>query len=376
MRSMSIVTNDEQKLPIYTSYFSPENGTFLRFVRDSNEYLSTPIRSPSPELIDISITNKCGFGCQYCYQNSTIKDPHGRKDLIKKTILSLDHIPYQIAIGGGEPTLHPNFLEILQEAKELGTVPNYTTAGHNITEELIDITNNTCGGIAITFHAFKGQDWFLNKYKLLREKIKIQLNIHLIVDKTIVDTLPFLIDLQNKIGNINLILLAYYPDVGRATLDRALTKNIYMKQLPDLIKRAYDSKMNLAFSEGLLPFFLSRPELPINTQMATKTEGLYSCYINHEGKMFTSSFNKFEACIYPEYVENEDIERRWEKIEIAKNYSTVYGIGAQKLWNSFGIYNNPRGDACSSCKYEKKCATPSEFHYFTCAYASHNKESL
>ena len=62
---------------------------------------------------------------------------------------------------------------------------------------------------------------------MMISKLNVQLNIHLIVDKNIVETLPIIIDLQKKLGNINLILLAYYPEVGRATLDRVLTKNLY-----------------------------------------------------------------------------------------------------------------------------------------------------
>lgn len=371
MRSMKITAVDDPNFVIYNSHFDPNTGSILRVVRKPNRFgSSNNIRSPSPELIDIQITNKCGFGCEYCYQNSLPKEPHGRKNLVKRTLQSLDHIPYQIAIGGGEPTLHPNFLEILQEAKDLGTVPNYTTAGHNISDKLIDITNKTCGGVAITFHAFKGKDWFIDKYKLLRKKLKIQLNIHLIADKNITETLPIIIDLQKEIGEINLILLAYYPNVGRSTMDRVLTKNIYHKYLPDLICKAHDSGIRIAFSEGMLPFFLSRPELPVDTRMATRSEGLYSCYINSEGKMFKSSFDNYSVTIYPKQ------NRTQKDVEISRKYSNIFGIGAQSLWDQMnvGYSGDPLGDACSTCKLRNRCATPSAYHYFTCAYASHNKE--
>jgi len=369
---MTLVANDDPSCILYTSTFCPETGFFLRTVRKKGPYSSKEIRSPSPELIDIAITNKCGFGCEYCYQDSVPNAEHGRKDLVRQTLLTLKHIPYQIAIGGGEPTIHPNFLEILQEAKDLGTVPNYTTAGHNISDELINITNKTCGGMAITFHAFKGKEWFNEKYNILRKKIKIQLNIHLIVDKNIIETLPFIINLQKTVGNINLILLAYYPEVGRATLDKVLTKNIYMRQLPELIHKAHDSGINLSFSEGLLPFFLSRPELPINTQMATRTEGLYSCYIDHNGRMSQSSFDKWKVTIYPKYSSDLDEETRFKRIELARNYSNVFGVGTQNLWESLHSRAGVSGDACGTCKHNNKCATPSSFHYFCCAYASHN----
>lgn len=120
----------------------------------------------------------------------------------------------------------------------------------------------------------------------------------------------------------------------------------------------------------MLPFFLSRPELPVDTRMATRSEGLYSCYINSEGKMFKSSFDNYSVTIYPKQ------NRTQKDVEISRKYSNIFGIGAQSLWDQMnvGYSGDPLGDACSTCKLRNRCATPSAYHYFTCAYASHNKE--
>ncbi len=307
--------------------------------------------SPSPELIDIAITNKCDFGCSYCYQDSKAKSPHGRKDLVETVLSGFDYVPYQIAIGGGEPTMHPDFVEILYKAKELGTIPNYTTAGHKITPEILKATDEVCGGVAMTFHAFKGLEWFKKNYKNLRENLKCQVNVHLIADKDVATNMEHLIEAQKEIGTLSVVLLAYYPEVGRANLTNLMTKTTYNKKLPDLLKKAIESGMQLSFSEGLLPYFLSRPEIGINCQLATTSEGIYSCYIDSDGHMAKSSF---EAG--------------------SDNFSvkTVYEASPQELWGELRTGWNHGGDECYDCKHKLRCSIPTDFHYLICAYARHN----
>jgi len=354
----------------YRSTFDPATGTLVRVV-DSRSTFSKP-RSPSPETVDISITNYCVVGCAYCYQDSTAKDGHGRKDLVEKTLKGFDTLPYQIAIGGGEPTLHPDFIEILHTAKGLGTVPNYTTSGIYLPDEILKATNETCGGVALTYHAFKGPEYFIKAYSRLRDNLKVQINVHLIADASLAQTLPFLIEQQKTLGKMRVVLLAYYPDVGRATLTTALTKQMYMKQLPGLIEQAAASGMSLAFSEGLLPFFLSRPELPVNTMFATRAEGLYSCYVHHDGRMSRSSFDR-ERWARPirrlGSMENDE-ETPTEEPAIGP---TIFDVKAQALWASLYDNGGARGEACYDCPKQSKCAHPSIFHYALCKHASHNR---
>lgn len=366
---------------LYESFFDPKTGNTIRKVEDYTErssylgfsttrdrvpykiqqkvrdrftgrYDSVP--SPSPELVDVSITDRCSFGCSYCYQDSTAKGFHAPPELIPTLLQGFETVPYQIAIGGGEPTGHPDFPWILQQARKLGTVPNYTTAGHVFKKAVIEATNEYCGGVALTYHAFKGFEWFESTYKKWRNALTCQLNVHLIADKDVAQNLYDLCKLQEKLKEpLNLVLLAYYPDVGRATLDTMMTRTVYSRKLPDMITLAKAKGMRIAFSEGLLPFFLSRPEIDINTDLASRSEGLFSCYVGPQGHMSASSFD--------ERTQTED---------------TIYKVKAQKLWEKLYNYGTPNGEPCYDCEFRNRCATPSQFHYLTCAYASHNKLPL
>jgi hypothetical protein len=377
MRTMKLVIND---MTLYESFFDPKTGNIVRQTEDTEEVESTaeytsrrdllpyevtealrkkyPHRynefpSPSPETVDISITNRCDFGCPYCYQDSKPRIKHGSRDLVATVLKGFETVPYQIAIGGGEPTLHPDLPAILREARELGTVPNFTTNGQKLSSEVIKATNDVCGGVAMTYHTHKGFDWFRKHYKQLREALTCQVNVHLIADAHIVEGIKDLIRLQDEMNRvINLVLLAYDPAMGRAKLDRVMRRTTYHKILPGVVKRALGQGMMIAFGEGLLPYFLSRPEIGINTSFAIPAEGRFSCYVNSAGWMTGSSFQHI-----------------WDKGE------TVFETPSQTLWDNLYVHGNYKGgEACDDgCPYAMRCSTPNDFSYFICARAPHNK---
>jgi len=61
----------------------------------------------------IQITEKCNMSCPHCCYSCTEKGKDMPLAIFRKALEYEDEV---IAIGGGEPTLHPNFLTILIEA--------------------------------------------------------------------------------------------------------------------------------------------------------------------------------------------------------------------------------------------------------------------
>src|SRR5690348_9592321 len=95
----------------YSTVFSPRTGFFAR-MEDPGQ--PEPLWSPhGPELIDISITNWCDKGCPFCYRKSTPKGCHmsvADYTAVIKQAAAMDVL--QVAIGGGNPTQHPEFQQI------------------------------------------------------------------------------------------------------------------------------------------------------------------------------------------------------------------------------------------------------------------------
>jgi len=48
-------------------------------------------------------------------------------------------------------------------------------------------------------------------------------------------------------------------------------------------------------------------------------------------------------------------------------------VPSQRLWEELRSGNSPHGEMCYGCKFKPQCSTPHQYHYFTCAFATHNK---
>jgi hypothetical protein len=112
----------------YWTLFNRSTGTKIRMSFENDGKRLEPTKAMAPELVDVKITDYCPFNCAFCYQDSTVKGSHADKRFVDSLAGALgDMRVFEVAIGGGEPTLHPDFLEILQGFRQKGIVPNFTT---------------------------------------------------------------------------------------------------------------------------------------------------------------------------------------------------------------------------------------------------------
>lgn len=133
----------------YWTTFNRERGNKLRFSFFSEV---APEKSIAPELADIKITDFCPYACNFCYQDSTLKGQHASMDNIIKIADELAKAKvFECAMGGGETTLHPNFVEILKVFKERNIIPNFTTRNFNLLRQsnAKQILEH-CGGMAFS----------------------------------------------------------------------------------------------------------------------------------------------------------------------------------------------------------------------------------
>lgn len=332
-------------------------GEPTKFYGHSSEWRHRKPFSPVPETIDVKITNWCngpgGTLCDYCYMGSDTKGKHAPKELLETIFKGLKKAPYQIAFGGGEPTSHPDFDWFLQYTREQGTVPNYTTAGHIMRPEIIKATNLYCGGVALSYHAFKGIEWFKATYTKWRNALEphVQLNVHLILDDNVAENLTDLND--SGLDDLNIVLLAYYPEVGRSSMSGIPSKGTYQVRLPEAIEDAHRIGYKIAFSEGLLPYFLSHQFYEVDTRFAMQQEALFSCYVDDNGFVSHSSFSP-----------------------PTEDSPNIYKTKFQTIWNKLrpqaGEWQEELS-ICNECKYKSQCHICVPEHAMLCNFALHNK---
>lgn len=119
--SHDIVRNDGTHWVI----FDRSTGRRRRVRMGSNEQ---PTKAATPELVDVKITDYCAFGCKFCYQGSTLAGRAASIEDIESVAEDLAALKvFEVAIGGGEPTTHPEFAQVLRAFRKRGVVPNFTT---------------------------------------------------------------------------------------------------------------------------------------------------------------------------------------------------------------------------------------------------------
>ena len=105
----------------------------------------------APTLVDLQVTRRCNMGCPHCYASS---HPAGEHMAFEDVVRVLEEIARagvcQLAIGGGEPLLHPAIAEILEVAHGLGIVPNLTTTGDALTPRVLEVMARCCGAVALS----------------------------------------------------------------------------------------------------------------------------------------------------------------------------------------------------------------------------------
>jgi len=111
-------------------------------VRDAAPTTAAPPRSlAAPETIHFSVTGRCDQACEGCFYSARPDSNVEAKDapfpLFEKVVAEAGRARiFQMALGGGEPLLHPRILDMVRLAREHGIVANITTNGNLLDRDM------------------------------------------------------------------------------------------------------------------------------------------------------------------------------------------------------------------------------------------------
>jgi MoaA/NifB/PqqE/SkfB family radical SAM enzyme len=119
------------------------------------------------------INNKCNYRCMYCLNN--FEEPPGFKILSPEDWFSVWHGIYQkygtvsMQITGGEPTIYPNFFEILDKIGRMHYIDLQTNMSWDAQEFIKKVSTHSISRIGGSFHAeFAEFGSFLAKAVMLK----------------------------------------------------------------------------------------------------------------------------------------------------------------------------------------------------------------
>ena len=157
-----------------------------------------------PESMDVKITNYCvGADCKFCHERSDSNGKHGDLDFSIKLFSALP-AGTELAIGGGDPTSHPNVEYMLSELKNLGVISNITVNSLHIRKNFAQlrewIQNKYIHGLGISYTPAMMDQCVA----IAKESSNVV--FHMIMGVNTVDDLNRLIE---KVENPKVLLLGY-----------------------------------------------------------------------------------------------------------------------------------------------------------------------
>lgn len=276
----------------YWTIYNQGDGTRIRFrlTPGSKDFGVVP-KASAPEMVDLKITDCCHSGCQFCYQNSTPEGKHADYYSMYSIVQALAGLKvFEVAIGGGEPTLHPKFIEILKDFREAGIIPNFSTKN---LEWLRDPSRwseimQTCGAFGFSVNDPRE----IHQLKTLLDYNGIHTGravVHVVLGT--VDHWRFLriIEACNEC-QINLLLLGY-KETGRGANFAPIPYSWWLSSLKNFME-SDDCRLHISIDTTLAEEYkeqLIAANIP-NWMLSTR-DGSFSCYIDAvEHKVAASSY--------------------------------------------------------------------------------------
>lgn len=308
----------EDKTYRYVAFFEPKTGVSGRsnvIGLDGEDTGEDPFMGSFPDLLDVGIMGHCAHGLSgkcaqsgvQCYQEGGHKvQTHLTFDQFKSIIDQAQGRTFQVALGGrGDPDMHPDILKILSYAYNHDVIPNFTTSGHGLSDELLPAIKQYCGAVAVS--------WYRNETTLRTiEKLVsygIRTNIHYVISNSTLDEAIDRMENDTFPKGVNRIIFLLHKPVGYGQENEVLSvddpkvqrffKGFDQPSWAD--KSGFDScgvPALTTFTSALNPLCLESCEA-----------GRFSAYISPDFKLIPCSFEQD-----PEYavsLETQSIEEAW-----------------------------------------------------------------
>lgn len=186
------------------------------------------VHTRAPRQVSIALTNRCDLMCAHCYTPKTHDEL--RFDAVVRWLAELDTAgTLGVGFGGGEPTLHPEFVKLCQYAtRETQLSVSFTTHGHHVDKELAECLRGSVhfirvsmDGVGSTYESIRRRSFaeLLERLKDIRSISRYGVNV-VINDHTLPE-LNEVACVAADAGACELLLLPQIPvrSVMAASLD-------------------------------------------------------------------------------------------------------------------------------------------------------------
>lgn len=296
---MQIIEDDIVKKcvsPEYNYTFNKVTGEFERWGRTTRTEDDPLYSMWGPEIADIEIVagGNCLGKCDFCYKCNNIASPKKCMtfEQFKNIFHKLPKTLTQIAYGITNITANPEFFKIMEYSREHGVIPNYTTHGLDVTEEIAEKTSKLCGAVAVSVVNKEKTYDAIKKFTDFGMK---QVNCHyMLSEETYLKAFEIIDDIvtDSRLKKFNAIVFLQYKDKNPYSQYHSL---LNVEKYSKLIQYCDNKKINYGFDSCSAGIFIeSIKEHPDKIQIEQYVDSCesmrMSIYINCLCKVFPCSF--------------------------------------------------------------------------------------
>jgi len=290
----------------FWTLFNRKNGIKIRF---SFDLTAPPKASSTPELVDLKITDRCNWNCDFCYEDSSPTGRHACTEVVEGILRSLSKFKvFEVALGGGDPVVHPHFAHFLRNYPDH---PDYAYAVTFSSRSLNWMREGDLEEKVVRFVRGIGISVPLDVSERILEQIglwKIKQNYKgrislLVIPEFWKNPTETVINFINKISKIGLYDLTF---LGAKCYGRGKHLHIHRLHLNEVIDCIRQNMFLLSVDTTFVQRYINELlETDISQILFSTVEGAFSCAIDavtqtiaadsfsKEGKTFFKSITDF-----------------------------------------------------------------------------------
>lgn len=282
----------------------------------------------TPLYVWIELTRRCNLTCQHCYIEG---GPARANEMPTEEFLRLlDEMAamgvWAVVLTGGEPTLHPDFIQVVKHARKLGLLVGIATNGMFLSESLLDQLPRQGVIISVSLDNLHFMDHPEHEFKhvsraiIRSQEMGFLTNIMTNTNRKNVDYLPRLIDWAKTHG-VSVRSIPFSP-IGRGHENPELentpedvqsTAESWLKEME--WEHEYHDKWGLCagsiFDYGLTLGYITR----------RCSSGRSICYLAADGTVYPCTSCAGEKILSPGNVRGKSFAEFWRSEWEIRRYS-------------------------------------------------------
>lgn len=332
----------DDKIYHFKFAFDTETGAYIRTgILDENgkDTGVDPFMASYPHLIDVGVMGHCIHGktglCAKagigCYQNGMlVEQPNMSVEDFRWIAEQSKGRCNQIALGGrGDPDQHEYFEDLLKICRENLLVPNFTTSGYGMTQEIAKLCKQYCGAVAVSWYR---SSYTLDAIQMLLDA-GVKTNIHYVLGNNSIDEAIERLQKNDFPKGINAVIFLLHKPAGQGIKENVLSNDdpkvaAFFAQVDK--RHPFKVGMDSCNVPGAIQFCKSI----MLESLDTCEGGRYSCYIGPDMRMVPCSF---------------DQKKQYEV--------SLRDMSIIEAWNSepFERFRGKMHNACPECEKKDLC---------------------